>query len=141
MKSNMWTDCVPSCAHLLADSVEVNNSGVCVMWLLLALPIDWLLGEAEGGVCMLISFRRWSCKTRTQTEKRPQCHQEDGQSNSHFPAGNEGKDSSAARAMADAFSATCSRTKEGAYILQSNSCVGSEQPRQAITVRVTMIKI
>lgn len=32
------------------------------MWLLLALPIEWLLGEAEGGVCMPISFRRWSWK-------------------------------------------------------------------------------
>jgi len=48
------------CLHLLAVSAELNNSGVCVMWLLLALPIDWLLGEAEGGVCMFISFRRWS---------------------------------------------------------------------------------
>lgn len=57
------------CVHLLADSVVLNNSGVCVMWLLLALPIDWLLGEAEGGVCMLISFRRWSWKTHADAHR------------------------------------------------------------------------
>lgn len=63
------------CAHLLAERVELNNSGVCVMWLLLlALPIDWLLGEAEGGVCMWISFRRWSWKTHKDTHT----HREEG---------------------------------------------------------------
>ncbi len=69
MKSNIWANW-SFLTHLLVDSVEVNSSGVCEMWLLLALPIDWLLGEAEGGVCMLISFRRWSWETHTQNRER-----------------------------------------------------------------------
>lgn len=50
--------------HLLADSEE-GKSSVWARWLLLALFMAWLLGEAEGGVCMPISFSRWSCRPQT----------------------------------------------------------------------------
>lgn len=61
-KWQSWEQCVCGGIDLLVTGAGVvlwlENRSTAALWLL-ALLADWVTGEAEG-VCMLISFRRWS---------------------------------------------------------------------------------